>query len=91
MSAKSARRFLERLLCDPRFLDRVVASGVQGFGELSAAEGYDCSLAEVQAVASDADPVPVSPEIWFAALIDAARSAPDAADGAPERSGSRAQ
>jgi hypothetical protein len=75
MSAKSARRFLEHLVSDRGLLKRIAALGVSesAFDELTRAEGYGCSLSEVQAAAGDEPAPSVAPEVWLAALIEAAR------------------
>jgi hypothetical protein len=71
MSARSARRLLERLLCDRGLLEQLSAQPLTAafFAEICAREGYACSLAEVHA-AADAEPS-VPAELWFAALLSA--------------------
>ena len=68
MSARSARRLLERLLCDPAFVQQLSAEPltVSFFEDVCAPEGYTCSLAEVQTAGGEDANVPA--ELWFAAL-----------------------
>lgn len=71
MSARSARRLLERLLCDRGFLEQVSAQPLTPafFADVCAQEGYACSLSEVLMAAGEDTSVP--PELWFASLLSA--------------------
>ncbi len=76
MSARSAHRLLERLLCDPDFVEQVSAEPLTApfFEEVCAREGYACSLAEVQTAGGEDASAPA--ELWFAALLSALTAAP---------------
>ena len=75
MSARSARRLLERLLCDPAFVQQVSAQPLSArfFDAVCAREGYACSLAEVQTAGGEEANVPA--ELWLTALLSALSTA----------------
>lgn len=71
MSARSAKRFLERLLSDPEFglelLDSARAS--KRWSDVLSREGYTCSIAELRELAGAPGDDELEPEIWLEAVV----------------------
>jgi hypothetical protein len=76
MSARSAGRFLERLLTDPEFgVELLDATRTRrSWADALREEGYTCSISELRELAGPTGGEQLAPEQWLEALVRAAAS-----------------